>query len=913
MDWRIIRLFIVLTVYGTSEANNCLPRCVSFEEINTLWGNEDPERYWQCDPIDEDVWIPVLRICAPATLFSFRQQTCVDPDDWEEVCVPQGGDSDENDPGVTDPNNSTPDETDPGDKDPGDSNPDDEDPGDKDSEDEDHVDSNPDDDKDPGDKDPGDEDPDDPESDETISDPCVPRCVTFKEINTLWANEDPERYWQCDPIDEGVWIPVLRICAPATLFSFRQQTCVDPNDWEEVCIPKGEDSDENGPGVTDPDDTDPELTDPNNSDPDDKDPGDSNPDDEDPGDKDSEDDDHDDSNPDDDKDPGDKDPGDEDSNEDDPDNPGSDETISDPCVPRCVTFKEINTLWANEDPERYWQCDPVDEGVWVPVLRICAPATLFSFRQQTCVDPNDWEEVCILKGEDSDENEPGVTDPGDTDPGVTDPDNSTPDETDPGDKDPGDSNPDDEDPGDKDSEGDDHDDSNPDDDKDPGDEDSNENDPNDPESDETISDPCVPRCETFKEINTLWANEDPERYWQCDPIDEGVWIPVLRICAPTTLFSFRQQTCVDPNDWEEVCVPQDDDRPPGGGDDDSDENEPGVTDPNNSDPDETDPGDKDPGDSNPDDEDPGDKDSEDDDHVDSNPDDDKDPGDDDPNDPDDPESDETISEPCVPRCETFEEINTLWAHEDPERYWQCDPIDEGVWIPVLRVCAPTTLYSFRQQTCVDPSDWEEICVSQARMGIRKLLQLSAYPKKKDPVHSSTICPTPSCLTFTHVKTLWADSDPNFFLECRSSRDSNTWGLRKTPCAPGTWFNYHLQACVFPEDWKACVGQQTSKPAVNPPHSTVIDGDYFARMANERLDSDKVICGVPRCRTQSQISRVLWPGSAGDSFYQCVPDGSLVAKTVGWRCPVEMLFDWKLQRCVRWTRGVASCLVKPTIE
>ncbi|XP_055551757.1 uncharacterized protein LOC129734061 [Wyeomyia smithii] len=1061
MDWRAFLLVIFLATLSATEENPCVPRCVTFEEINTLWANENYELYWQCDPVDEDVWVPVLRVCAPETLFSFRQQTCVHPDEWEEVCVPGEGtpdDGDDGDPGDNDPgeedsgetdpgDEDTDDPDDPGDKDPDESDPDDTDPGETDPDDENSDDKDPDetdpDDKDPDDTDPEDKDPDDtdPNDPEGDVDPCVPRCETFKKINTLWAHEDPERYWQCDPLEENIWIPVLKICAPETLFSFRQQTCVHPDDWEEVCVPgesTPDDGDDIDPDDEDPDDKDPDETDPGDEDPDDKDPddpddkdpddpddkdpddpddkdpGDADPDETDPGDEDP--DDPDDTDPDD-KDPDDTDPEDKDPDDTDPDDPESD---VDPCVPRCETFREINTLWAHEDPERYWQCDPLEENIWIPVLRICAPETLFSFRQQTCVHPDDWEEVCV-PGEstpddgddtDPDDNDPDDEDPDETDPGDEDPDDKDPD--DPDDKDPGDEDPDD--PDDKDP--DDPDDTDPDD-KDPDETDPDDTDPDDPEND---VDPCIPRCETFKEINTLWAHEDPEHYWQCDPLEENVWIPVLRICAPETLFSFRQQTCVHPDDWEEVCVPGESTP------DDGEDTDPDDKDPDDEDPDETDPGDEDPDDKDPDD--PDDKDPDDPDDTDP---DDKDPGEEDPDDPDDKDPDDPDDtdpddkdpdetdpddtdpddpvndvDPCVPRCETFKEINTLWAHEDPKHYWQCDPLEENVWIPVLRICAPETLFSFRQQTCVHPDDWEEVCVpgestpddgedtdpddkdpddehpDETDPGDEDTDDPDVKdpddpddtdpddtdpddedpddtdpddtdpddtdpddndpgddnpddkdPDDKDPDDTDpddetpdddepddeNLCPEPACLTFQEINTLWAIPDPNFFLQCRPTDTPRLWVFQEMPCAPGTWFNFRIQVCVFPEDWRPCGGQLSPAVPKDIRELTTVDDNYFNPIACPCTASDSycfcaegqqqapknVTCGVPKCDSDLN-RRALWPGSTGDSFYQCVSDETSKPKTIGFHCPLGTLFDYRLQRCIQWTKGIVACSV-----
>ncbi|XP_053699235.1 protein starmaker-like [Sabethes cyaneus] len=702
--------------------------------------------------------------------------------------------------------------------------------------------------------------------------PCDPQCVTFEEINTLWAHEDPELYWQCDPLEEDLWIPVIRICAPETLFSFRQQTCVHPDDWEENCVTSDggdEDPDDKDPDDEDPGGEDPDSEDPDSEDPDGEDPGGEDPDDEDPDGKDPDGEDPDGEGPDG------EDPDDDDSGETDPDDndPNDPENDVDPCIPRCATFQEINTLWAHEDPEHYWQCDPLEENVWIPVLRICAPETLFSFRQQTCVHPDDWEEVCPPSGGETTPDDDDNTDPGDQDPGDEDPDDEEPDETDPDDKDPddgdetdpddndpgdedpgdeesGETDPDDEDPDDKDPDGEDPDDTDPDDpdDEDPDETDPDDNDPNDPEND---VDPCVPRCVTFQEINTLWAHEDPEHYWQCDPLEEHIWIPVLRICAPETLFSFRQQTCVHPDDWEEVCPPFGGETTPDNGDNtDPEDQDPGDEDPDDEEPDETDPDDKDPDDgddTDPDDKDPGVENPDEEHPGETDPDDDKDPDDEDPddsdpNDPDDKDPDDTNPEDKEPDDET--------------------PDDDD------------------------------------------------------------LCPEPSCVTFEEINTLWAVPDPNFFLQCRPTQNPPVWVLQQMPCAPGTWFSFRIQVCVFPEDWRPCVGQLSPAIPKDIRDYTTVDDGYFNPVACPCAVSESycscvdhqppvpkdVVCGVPKCDSE-QNKRVLWPGSTGDSFYQCVSDETQVPKTIGLHCSLGMLFDFRLQRCIHWAKGITTCSVR----
>uniref|UniRef100_A0A1Y9H251 Chitin-binding type-2 domain-containing protein n=1 Tax=Anopheles dirus TaxID=7168 RepID=A0A1Y9H251_9DIPT len=142
----------------------------------------------------------------------------------------------------------------------------------------------------------------------------------------------------------------------------------------------------------------------------------------------------------------------------------------------------------------------------------------------------------------------------------------------------------------------------------------------------------VPRCVTYAEINTLWALSDPAYFLQCRPVPTGGWSVQLMPCAPATLFSYRRQVCVDTEHWE-GC----------------DGTESGTT---------------------------------------------------------------TLApnaELCVePVCVTYEDINTLWVHRQPGRFYQCRPHQNGTWVLQEMPCAPGTLFSFRQQVCVLEALWDEL-------------------------------------------------------------------------------------------------------------------------------------------------------------------------------------------------------------
>uniref|UniRef100_A0A182T8Y2 Chitin-binding type-2 domain-containing protein n=1 Tax=Anopheles maculatus TaxID=74869 RepID=A0A182T8Y2_9DIPT len=178
--------------------------------------------------------------------------------------------------------------------------------------------------------------------------------------------------------------------------------------------------------------------------------------------------------------------------------------------PRCITFEEINTLWAVTDPAYFLQCRPDVFGGWSLQLMPCAPETLFSFRHQVCVHPQYWEgcggstestlptlptTTQATGGPDTTTETTGLPGPTTTPDWFT---TTTAETT--------------------------------------------------PTPSLTTSDPSDtcrgPSCSTFEEINTLWVySESPDFFWQCRPID-GAWAPILMPCAPATKFSFRVQVCV---------------------------------------------------------------------------------------------------------------------------------------------------------------------------------------------------------------------------------------------------------------------------------------------------------------------------------------------------------------------------------
>ncbi|XP_055618317.1 uncharacterized protein LOC129763360 [Toxorhynchites rutilus septentrionalis] len=162
--------------------------------------------------------------------------------------------------------------------------------------------------------------------------------------------------------------------------------------------------------------------------------------------------------------------------------------------------------------------------------------------------------------------------------------------------------------------------------------------------------------------------------------------------------------------------------------------------------------------------------------------------------------------PCLPRCVTSEESNTLWPTVNENEFYQCE-LRNGFWYIEVRKCPIEEIFYYGHQTCVD------------RFVLRENI---VQCRDQSNAASAEDCPVPSCVTFQDINTLWAVTDPHYFLQCRPTATGG-WVLQQMPCANPTRFDYWRQTCVAPENWKACDGQivgpgEPSTP-VPPPITT----------------------------------------------------------------------------------------------
>uniref|UniRef100_A0A182MSQ3 Chitin-binding type-2 domain-containing protein n=1 Tax=Anopheles culicifacies TaxID=139723 RepID=A0A182MSQ3_9DIPT len=200
------------------------PRCVTLQEINTLWIHPMPTMFYQCRPLMGG-WSPQEMPCAPGTLFSYFDQVCVHTQDWVDIC----GDDSTLDPPVSttvqppvtitveppvtitveppvtitveppvttttvlppvtitvEPPVTT--TTEPG-------------------------------------------------QPPSIIDCLVPNCILLQdEVIRLPSNDGPQYFYRCIFLLQIVWIPFQDICPAGKYFNFANQACVDPSEWIDVC------------------------------------------------------------------------------------------------------------------------------------------------------------------------------------------------------------------------------------------------------------------------------------------------------------------------------------------------------------------------------------------------------------------------------------------------------------------------------------------------------------------------------------------------------------------------------------------------------------------------------------------------------------------------------------------------------
>lgn len=55
------------------------------------------------------------------------------------------------------------------------------------------------------------------------------------------------------------------------------------------------------------------------------------------------------------------------------------------------------TYYPHWDPWFYYECIPDLDCGWAPIARLCPPGTYFSYKNQSCVSCEEWENPCGIE------------------------------------------------------------------------------------------------------------------------------------------------------------------------------------------------------------------------------------------------------------------------------------------------------------------------------------------------------------------------------------------------------------------------------------------------------------------------------------------------------------------------------------
>uniref|UniRef100_A0A182Y4Y3 Uncharacterized protein n=1 Tax=Anopheles stephensi TaxID=30069 RepID=A0A182Y4Y3_ANOST len=852
------------------------PRCITFEEINTLWAVTDPAYFLQCRPDVFGGWSLQLMPCAPETLFSFRQQVCVHPQYWVgcgettestlptlptttpategpgSTTTPDAGPTTTPDAGPT----TTPDAGPTTTPDAGPTTTPDAGPTTTSTE------------TTPGIT--------EPTIDPNPGDTCRgPLCSNYEEINTLWVyDQSPDFFYQCRPID-GIWAPILMPCAPATKFSFRAQEMASSGGrWSIVCtlgiflLVIGCCVSEHQPANVN-------LCQPRcwSSE----------------------------------RDARSRWPASASINqywecladgglwyahlrtcplhgmrfEADSQQCAS-TSSSEPFVegvacgrrnptvgqqfadgnelcpePSCATQPLIETLWGYADPAFFLQCRPVPDGTWRLELMPCAPGTWFHFVHQTCVIPELWEACDGTEG-DVPGTTPVITTPEVTTPAITTPVVTTPEVTTPAITTPVVTTPEVTTPAittpeittpavttpelttpaittpeittpelttvqvttEQGTTG---------------------STPDLGTDDDAVipTDPCSgPRCTTYEEINTLWVHPLATMFYQCRPFMTG-WSPQEMPCAPGTLFSFFQQVCVHPQDWVDPCgLPTTTTTTP-------------ATPTPTAEP---------------------------------------------------PVTTTTVGPPVTPTPEPPATTTTVAPPVtvtpdpgQPPSFIDCLVPNCTVWIPFQDICPAGQYFNFVEQGCVDPSQWIDVCPSDP-ISTTQLTTVAPTPTAEPPGDPlPVICGSPRCITPAERSILWPSTVADMYYRCEWVERLFQYVPVPVRCANFFFFDFIEQRCVNPLDW---VDICPIYPTLPPPPCP--DCCPTCPPVSDPPSDDNVplpiICGSPRCDTH-QERNFLWPALTPNEYYRCVDNGEGWIQATLEQCPAGLLFQTFQQQCV----------------
>lgn len=223
----------------------------------------------------------------------------------------------------------------------------------------------------------------------------------------------------------------------------------------------------------------------------------------------------------------------------------------------------------------------------------------------------------------------------------------------------------------------------------------------------------------------------------------------------------------------------------------------------------------------------------------------------------------------APNCYLVSHSGKLFRHNFfPHQYFKCDS-----FFRALISCPAPQLFQQSLSKCVWPHEWIfepliTIETSTTEVPLRTETPITSSPKTTPSTTTNpgiAICDKPQCdSNWSNI--LQPSNDPTKFYQC------TPYGVELMPCAPGTYFGYNEQTCVWPNDW------------INHCELTVPDDCLFDN---------------PRC--DIKWINVLQPAADPSKFYQCTPYGVELML-----CAPGTYFDYKTQICIFERDWVNPC-------
>lgn len=258
------------------------------------------------------------------------------------------------------------------------------------------------------------------------------------------------------------------------------------------------------------------------------------------------------------------------------------------------------------------------------------------------------------------------------------------------------------------------------------------------------------------------------------------------------------------------------------------------------------------------------------------------------------------SKPPLPPLENCDEpscqgsgIFILWPNIDPTKFYQCAPDDERGWAPKVHTCPSPLLFSYEEQVCVWPYQWENPC--------------GVSPPSTTPGPGT--CLEPTCNPLAPERTFYPNPEPTKYWQCIPGYPE----ALLMSCIAGNYYSDRIKACVDPSLWEnPCKIDTTSKA---PTTTTQAPTTTITTQSPTTITTQAPTTSTTTPRTTESVSTIgstilppitcekpecdgkedtRYPDWNPNHYWQCAPG---FEAPYYMDCPPETLFSYRFQVCV----------------